>query len=177
MGRIYAQMYLRFDIRAIVQRRISFDTVNYQEMRMIKSNKVQQAVIPGYTLTFPSPAAASIRSKKGSEVHGVIYDGLSKMDFVRLWLSEGASLFYDLEVVDAIPYEGNEIVKVATFVEKNPQSWWSPSLIKFPPTENYINFIRRGAKEQNLDESWRRKLNSITTIEEKALQIFMSNLR
>lgn len=55
-----------------------------------------------------------------ANVHGIVFTGISKADFLRLWVSEGGSSFYELEVVNTLPYDRNETISALTFAEKKP---------------------------------------------------------
>mmetsp|Transcript_29513 Transcript_29513/g.51839 ORF Transcript_29513/g.51839 Transcript_29513/m.51839 type:complete len:304 (-) Transcript_29513:766-1677(-) len=140
----------------------------------------------------PSAQQAQVNGGDGIDgyvddgVHGVVYDGLGLDAFLRLWLSEGANAFYDLDVVHVKTYGNGEALSTLTFVSKQnpfklpvlkdlPNPFCASEKQDLPPTASYINCIRRGAREQNLDKAWCKKLDSIATWEENIFRPFATN--
>ncbi|GAB5358177.1 hypothetical protein AAMO2058_000436300 [Amorphochlora amoebiformis] len=127
----------------------------FKQARQLSPATEQRAVVKGYRLTFPAPSAASLRPEVSDEVHGIVYGGLSRGDFVRLWMSEGGNSFYDVDIVTATIYNTSRTVSTLTLVEKTSLlgDVFKSLSGRFPensPSGWYIDTIRRGAREKGL---------------------------
>ena len=124
--------------------------------------------VPG--TPFIEPSWASVEEETGSTVHGVLYK-LTENDFAKVCQSEGVPFAYRLHRCNVIPYIGNgqdagsqtsskgiETVSAFTLIAGRKQ--WRQSK-DTPPSQAYLNVLKRGAKEFLLDESYVKYLESI----------------
>lgn len=122
------------------------------------SLKYERAILYDYKLVFNTGLsaigmAASVEPSKGSSTHGLCYK-LNLPQFNFLLASEGFPLGYKVESVIIKPYGGTKSIDALTLRSGN-------GLISGKPSERYINLLRRGADESQLDEAYRLYLNEI----------------
>ena len=160
------------------------------------------AVLSNYELAFDvpgprwiEPSAASVRYKPtvGSNVHGVLYAGLSASDFAVLGQSEGVPWTYRWLRCRVVPYVGDGQSAGATAVQqeaeqilrgaatqsieafvltKNPSanslrtrllSKNGPEDLFIPPSRSYMDLLRQGADLWNMDAEYRDELDRMPT--------------
>ena len=117
------------------------------------------AKVLNYFLGFPAggfgyvePAFASTYYENGSEIHGLAF-ATSKKDMERLDSMEGNGSFYTKMNVKIYCYDGREIMGyIYTGHELR-----NPGL----PSNRYMNLLKNGAIEQNLNSDYIECLNQI----------------
>lgn len=131
----------------------------FLERRHMTPIETRTGTLSGYRLVFTRTggakpgisAPANIVEDADSNVHGVLYL-LPRRKFARLDNSEGKQYHYLwTEIVDSV---GEKLPAVTYRVA-------DPDAVQGKPGKQYMNLIRRAARERNLPESYIEFLNGI----------------
>ena len=125
-------------------------------------HKYDLGIVKDYALKFNigapiGPLVASVVPEKDSECHGIVYK-LSAAQWALLLASEGYPILpaYKIETVQVRTYKGDRILSAQTLGSTSVGVSDGGK-----PSKRYINLLRKGAREQNLEESWIDYLEAI----------------
>ncbi|KAF2831118.1 hypothetical protein CC86DRAFT_282137, partial [Ophiobolus disseminans] len=111
-------------------------------------------------LPYRDPGMASLRERTGDcdgiSVHGVALL-LSAADFIKLIISEGASVAYKVVDATAHPLNGAEQFEVRTLVARQMYRFQSSRC----PSERYMGSLAKGESEQKLPPWYQNHLSNI----------------
>ena len=110
----------------------------------------------GQSLTaHPTPLAPS---PSGDVCHGIVYY-LTRQQFATVCSTEGVPVGYSLYPVFVKTYDGRIVEAVTLRTTNGPMR--SPFGIDVPPSASYLNVIRQGAREAELDPGWIQYLDAL----------------
>lgn len=133
-----------------------------RKKKALKPLDSHRTILRGFALSFPEgrgidfvePSFATLKRDPSSAVHGVS-TMLSVEDAEKLDNQESG---YKIEVCSCLLYDGKTELDVEVYVPKTPLANDHPEGCC---SKRYRSVLVKGAKENNLDENWIRKLENL----------------
>lgn len=107
-------------------------------------------------IPFVEPSFASVEPSVQHNVHGLVVD-IDTFDLFKLYASEGVPLVYQPYKVNVAMYDTNINVTCITLRVVKGFSYKR----EHPPSRRYLDLIKTGARDINLNEEYRSYLDTI----------------